>query len=206
MKNLFLVLASLGFSIQSFADACGAKSVQYGKDKIELMQIKQKPETTADGQTIKGSEDVLVTGIYMFVRSGTNWNVYRCADDKVKPVFNAKKCILKNDFYSNSQVKRNEHSSIVVRNTDDTKYGIVRTGRNLQIRLNAASSEDLNYYDIKATEKGLEVIENQFKADNEQPSSSVHKPVNLGVCKPDQKAEAAVKKTGIPAKKIDITN
>ena len=198
MKNILVVLVSLGFSLQSFADACGAKSVQYGDKKVELAQIKVKPEATADGQAIRGSEDVLVSGIYMFVRNGANWNIYRCADDNAKtPEFNSKKCVLKNDFQSGQLVKRYGTSGITVRKTDQ---------KTLQIRLNAASAEDLDYYDIKASEKGLEVVENQFKADKDQPSRSFHKPVNLGVCKPEEKAEATVKKTGTPSKKVGISN
>ena len=200
MKNLFIVLVSLGFSLQSFADACGAKLIQVGDKKVELIQVKQKPETTASGQTIKGSSDVLVSGIYMFVRNGQTWNTYRCADEMSKnPTFNSEKCVLKNDFQSGQLVKRFGNSGITVRNTDQ---------RTLQIRMNVAGGEDFDYYDVKATEKGLEVLENQFKPNKTQPSLSRHERVSLGVCNPAAEvtgpAKAGFPQT--PAKKVGITN
>lgn len=199
MKKLFVFLASLGFSLQSFADACGAKLIQVGEKKVELIQVKEKPETTASGQPIKGSSDVLVSGIYMFVRNGQTWNTYRCADEMSKnPTFNSAKCVLKNDFQSGQLVKRFGNSGITVRHTDQ---------KTLEVRLNVVGGEDLDYYDVRATEKGLEVLENQFKPNKAQAWLSRHERVSLGVCNPAAQAnEAGAGKKGTPAKKVGITN
>lgn len=199
MKKIVLVLASLSFSVQSFANPCAAKTVQVGKDKLELVQVKPKPEMTVTGQPIRGSSDVLVSGIYMFVRNGQTWNTYRCADENTKnPVLNLDKCTLKNDFEFGSLVKRYGNSGITVRKTD---------AKTLQVRLNVAGGEDLDYFDVQATEKGLEVIENKFKPNKQQPSQSRHEIASLGVC--DTSAgfsQPTSKKSGTPAKKVGITN
>lgn len=192
MKNLFLVLASLGFSIQSFANPCGAKVIPVGKDKVELVKVQ---------------DHEMIAGIYKFVRKGQTWNVFRCADENRKdskgnPLFNSEKCVVKNDFAFGSLVKRHGNSGITVRKTDANQ---------LEVRLSVAGGEDLDYYDVKATEKGLELLENQFKPNKVQPSQSRHDKVSLGVCDAaTQTAKTtnapAGKAQGTPAKKVGITN
>ena len=188
MKNIFLVLASLGFSVQSLANPCGAKSIPVGKDKVELVQVQ---------------DNEMIAGIYKFVRKGQVWNVFRCADDIKKdsrgnPLFNADKCVIKNDFAFGSLVKRYGNSGITVRKTSDAQ---------LEVKLNVAGTEDLDYYDVKATEKGLEVVENQFKYNKVQPSQSRHDKVSLGVCNPNTPSGPSA--AGFPQttpKKVGITN
>lgn len=179
MKKMFLVLASLGFSVSSFAaDPCGSKSIKVGNDDLELIKVTEKPEKTAQGQNIKGADEVLVSGIYMFVRNGQTWNTYRCADDVKRdkagnPVLNLNNCVIKNDFEFGNLVKRYGNSGITVRKTDSNR---------LQVRLNVSGAEDLDFYDVKSTGEGLEVIQNKFKENKQQRYLSHHETVSLGTC------------------------
>jgi len=194
MKNLCLFLASLSFTVQTFADPCGAKSIKVGSNKLELINVIEKPEKTADGLAIKGADEVLVSGIYMFVRNGQTWNTYRCADDAKN--LNLKKCVLKNDFEFGNLVKRYGTSGITVRKTDSNR---------LQVRLNVAGNEELDYYDVRTTEKGMEVIQNQYKENKVQRHLSHHEQVSLGVCSKSESA-APTKKTSSQSKKVNTGN
>lgn len=176
---MLLVLFVLGLiSSLAKADPCGSKSIQIGDAQLELIKVTDKPEKTADGQSIKGSDEVLISGIYMFVRNGQTWNVYRCADDIKRdksnnPVLNLNKCVVKNDFEFGNLVKRYGNSGITVRKTDSNR---------LEIRLNVAGAEDMDYYDVKSTSEGLEVIQNKFQENKQQRYLSHHERVSLGVC------------------------
>lgn len=192
MKKIFLVLASLGFSLQTFADPCGTKSIKFGSDKLELIKIADKPEKTMQGQPIKGADEVLISGIYMFVRNGQTWNIYRCADDTNS--LNLNNCVVKNDFEFGNLVKRYGTSGITVRKTDSNR---------LQVRLNVAGNEELDYYDVRATEKGMEVIQNQYKENKVQRYLSHHEQVSLGVCSNSESSNAP---NGKPAKKASPVN
>ncbi|WP_409479046.1 hypothetical protein [Pseudobdellovibrio sp. HCB154] len=209
MKKMLLVLvSSLGFTLSSFAaDPCGSKSIQIGDAQLELIKVTDKPEKTANGQSIKGSDEVLISGIYMFVRNGQTWNVYRCADDVKRdkannPVVNLNNCVVKNDFEFGNLVKRYGNSGITVRKTD---------GNRLEIRLNVAGAEDMDYYDVKSTSDGLEVIQNKFQENKQQRYLSHHERVSLGVCsgsKNSKTASGGGSSTGStsPSKKVKTGN
>lgn len=176
---MFLVLFVLGLiASMAKADPCGSKSIQVGDAQLELIKVTDKPEKTANGQAIKGSDEVLISGIYMFVRNGQTWNVYRCADDVKRdkagnPVVNLNNCVVKNDFEFGNLVKRYGNSGITVRKTDANR---------LEIRLNVSGAEDMDYYDVKSTSEGLEVIQNKFQENKQQRYLSHHERVSLGVC------------------------
>lgn len=172
MKKIFLVLFAVGLtSSLANAEICGPKTIQVGNDQLELIRMSYKPEKTANGQQIRGSETVLVSGVYMFVRNGQMWNVYRCADYRL---LDLNKCVLKNDFEFGNLVKRYGNSGITVRKTDTNR---------LEVRLNVAGTEELDYYDVKATSEGMEVIQNKYKENKQQRHLSHHEAVSLGVCK-----------------------
>lgn len=196
MKKLFFVLLFVGlFSIIVKADPCGPKAIPVGSEKLELINVTAKPEKTANGQSIKGGDEVLVAGIYMFVRNGQTWNTYRCADeikrDKNKnPVLDLNNCVIKNDFEFGNLVKRYGNSGITVRKTDSNR---------LQIRLNAAGTEDLDYYDVKSTSEGLEVIKNKFKENKQQRYLSQHVAESLGTCNKNTAASAQGARSVRPA-------
>lgn len=205
---LLVLVSSLGFSLSSFAaDPCGSKSIQIGDAQLELIKVTDKPEKTANGQSIKGSDEVLISGIYMFVRNGQNWNVYRCADDVKRdkannPVLNLNNCVVKNDFEFGNLVKRYGNSGITVRKTDSNR---------LEIRLNVAGAEDMDYYDVKSTSEGLEVIQNKFQENKQQRYLSHHERVSLGVCsgsKNSKTASGGGSSTGSssPSKKVKTGN
>ncbi len=205
---LLVLVSSLGFTLSSFAaDPCGSKSIQIGDAQLELIKVTDKPEKTANGQSIKGSDEVLISGIYMFVRNGQTWNVYRCADDVKRdkannPVVNLNNCVVKNDFEFGNLVKRYGNSGITVRKTD---------GNRLEIRLNVAGAEDMDYYDVKSTSDGLEVIQNKFQENKQQRYLSHHERVSLGVCsgsKNSKTASGGGSSTGStsPSKKVKTGN
>lgn len=188
MKKILLALFALGLiSSIAKADPCGSKSIQIGDAQLELIKVTEKPEKTANGQSIKGSDEVLISGIYMFVRNGQTWNVYRCADDVKRdkannPVLNVNNCVVKNDFEFGNLVKRYGNSGITVRKTDSNR---------LEIRLNVAGAEDMDYYDVKSTSEGLEVIQNKFQENKQQRYLSHHERVSLGVCSGSKNAKSA---------------
>jgi len=187
MNKILLVLASLSFSVQTFANPCGEKSIDVGDKKVKLVQVQ---------------DNEMVAGIYKFVRKGQVWNIYRCADDIKKdkngtPLLNLDKCVIKNDWAFGNLVSKFGTSGITVRKTSDTQ---------LEVKLNVADTESLDYYDVKATEKGLELLENQYKYNKVQPSQSRHEKVSLGVCDSSAPAPTSKKSSGSPAKKVGITN
>lgn len=204
MKKIFLVLVSLSFSLSTFAaEPCGSKSIKVGSDNLELIKVTEKPDKTAQGQPIKGGDEVLVSGIYMFVRNGQTWNAYRCADDVKRDkagnaVLNLNNCVIKNDFEFGNLVKRYGNSGITVRKTDSNR---------LQIRLNVVGAEDLDYYDVKSTSEGLEVIQNKFKENKQQRYLSHHETVSLGTCaKAGGKNSAASSDKTTPSGKVNSGN
>lgn len=193
MKKIIVVLLLIGF-VSSIvkANPCGPKSIPIGNDKLELINVTQKPEKTANGQSIKGADEVLVSGIYMFVRNGQTWNAYRCADDIKRdknnnPVLNLDNCVIKNDFEFGNLVKRYGNSGITVRKTDTNR---------LQIRLNVSGAEDLDYYDVKSTSEGLEVIQNKFKENKQQRYLSQHVAASLGTCNKNTTAASSSGSSG----------
>lgn len=189
------------------ADPCGSKSIQIGDAQLELIKVTDKPEKGANGQVIKGSDEVLISGIYMFVRNGQAWNVYRCADDVKRdkannPVLNLNNCVVKNDFEFGNLVKRYGNSGITVRKTDSNR---------LEIRLNVAGAEDMDYYDVKSTSEGLEVIQNKFQENKQQRYLSHHERVSLGVCSGAKNSKTASgggssKGSPSPSKKVKTGN
>lgn len=189
------------------ADPCGSKSIQIGDAQLELIKVTDKPEKGANGQVIKGSDEVLISGIYMFVRNGQAWNVYRCADDVKRdkannPVLNLNNCVVKNDFEFGNLVKRYGNSGITVRKTDSNR---------LEIRLNVAGAEDMDYYDVKSTSEGLEVIQNKFQENKQQRYLSHHEHVSLGVCSGAKNSKTASgggssKGSPSPSKKVKTGN
>lgn len=88
-----------------------------GNEEVELIQTTSKPEVAANGQAIRSSATVLVSGVYMFVRNGQTWNVYRCVYDinpnkaDKNPGLNLNSCVLKNDFEFGNLVKRYGNSA-----------------------------------------------------------------------------------------------
>lgn len=184
MKKIFVVLLLVGL-VSSLARAagdqqpCGYKLINVADTPMQLIGVDYKSEQTIDGMKIKGREEVLFAGIYMFVRNGQVWNIYRCADDDLKrdkygnPRFNPYKCVLKNDFQFGNLVRRYGNSGITVRKTDaDT----------LQVKLNVAGADELDYYDVKATGEGLEVIRYKYEENRQQRYLSGHKRQTLGTC------------------------
>lgn len=180
MKKIFLVFTLGLISSLASAETCGPKFIQVGNDQLELLRVTYKPEQAENGQPIRGGETVLVSGVYMFVRNGQTWNVYRCAYDVKRDKagnnaeMNLNSCVIKNDFEFGNLVKRYGNSGITVRKTDTNR---------LQVRLNVAGTEELDYYDVKATSEGMEVIQNKYKENKQQRHLSHHEPVSLGVCK-----------------------
>lgn len=183
MKKIFVVLLLVGL-VSSLARAagdqqpCGYKLINVADTPMQLIGVDYKSEQTIDGMKIKGREEALFAGIYMFVRNGQVWNVYRCADDLKRdkhgnPRFNPNKCVLKNDFQFGNLVQRYGNSGITVRKTDaDT----------LQVKLNVAGADELDYYDVKAAGEGLEVIRNKYEENKQQRYLSGHKRQTLGTC------------------------
>lgn len=205
MKKLLVLLAAGLTSSLASAEICGPKTIQVGNDQLELIRTTYKPEKTADDQVIKGSETVLVSGVYMFVRNGQTWNVYRCADDFKRDkagknaMLNLNSCVLKNDFEFGNLVKRYGNSGVTVRKTDTNR---------LEVRLNVAGNEELDYYDVKATGEGMEVIQNKYKENKQQRHLSRHEPVSLGVCKKSENKDpmAAAQRDHRATKKVNTGN
>ncbi|MES2802699.1 MAG: hypothetical protein V4654_09430 [Bdellovibrionota bacterium] len=186
MKKMILVLLALGL-ISSIvrANTCQPKSIKVDSDNVELIRVVAKPEQTLTGQTIPGNLEVLVSGIYMFVRNGQTWNIYRCADEANK--LNLNKCVIKNDFEFGNLVKRYGTSGITVRKTDSNR---------LEVRLNVAGNEELDYYDVRASEKGMEVIQNKYTENKVQRHLSHHAQVSLGICSTPESTSSDKKSTG----------
>lgn len=191
MKNIFLVFMTLGFSLQSLADACGPQTIQVGSKQVELVRIE---------------DNEMISGIYKFVRKGQRWNVYRCADDIKKdsqgnPILNLNKCVIKNDWSFGNIVKRDGNSGIVVRQIDPN------TGQ-LEIRLNVGGGEDLDFYEVKPSQKGLTLIANKFMLNKKQAWLSRHYQVPVGGCGSgfsDSDASTKPNKSGSTSKKTGVS-
>lgn len=182
MKKLFLALFVSGtlssLEVQA-AEPCGKHAISYYDKTIELVNVINKPEKDANGAAIRGNAKVAVAGIYMFVRNGQMWNVYRCADTVKRdeanvPLLNLNNCVLKNDFQYGSLVKRFGSSGVKVEGDGTSR---------LLIRLNA--SGDPNYYEVQSTADGLEVSQQVYKENKEKRWESRHWKTSLGVCRHD---------------------
>lgn len=196
MKKIFLVLLALGLisSVVKAEEPCGKKSIKYfqDRDKVELINVTDKPEKAANGAAIRGNSKVMVAGIYMFVRNGETWNTYRCADDVKRdaaknPILNLNNCALKNDFQSGDIVKKFGNSGLKVRMTSQTR---------LEVQFNAAGADELDSYDVRAADEGLEVIHSEYKADKVKPWQSGHFKKSIGVCRYDGRNGISSGQTG----------
>lgn len=205
MKKIFLaflVLGSFWSALVEAADACGKNTIKYySKPKMELVNVIDKPEKDAAGNSIRGKAKVMVSGIYMFVRNGQTWNIYRCADGVTRdeagvPLLNLNNCVLKNDFQSGSLVKRFGSSGIKVEGISEPR---------LIVRLNAGGDPD--YYEVRDTATGLEVTQQVYKENKEQPWNSRHWPTSLGICRydgsNDSSGSAGGSKRNTPAQKVN---
>lgn len=103
---LMIAVSALLMSQKIFAAKCGEYHVvPVGSQNVPFFKIDKTPESRLTSKEVKSQ--MLVSGIYQFVRKGAKWDIYRCAKPNTNPpIYDANSCVIKNDFQFGSFVAK----------------------------------------------------------------------------------------------------